>query len=112
MLNKIIFQIPAATVTRTPDVKDSMILQLKKLLEETKTKIMHLELKIATLEKSRSFGIDRFKGNPIDFQFYTGLPDYLTFLSFVDFLQPGRHPLSSLYYQFRDQDASYVNTPG
>ena len=73
---------------------------------------MHLELKIATLEKSRSFGIDRFKGNPIDFQFYTGLPDYLTFLSFVDFLQPGRHPLSSLYYQFRDQDASYVNTRG
>ena len=61
MLNKIIFQIPAATVTRIPDVKDSMILKLKKLLEETKTKIMHLELKITTLEKSRSFGIHRFK---------------------------------------------------
>ena len=89
------------SVGKTKQIKDGMILQLQKLLDEERAKNKSLEQRISELERSRSFGVDRFNGSPMDFQFYTGPPDYLTFLSFCDFLQPERHPLSSLYYQFK-----------
>ena len=100
------------SVGKTKQIKDGMILQLQKLLDEERAKNKSLEQRISELERSRSFGVDRFNGSPMDFQFNTGLPDYLTFLSFCDFLQPERHPLSSLYYQFKNPDTSYVNLRG
>ena len=105
-------QINEHLVAVTPNVKDSLILQLKQVLDAEKEKNRKLLIKIAELESVKIFGVDRFKGDPFNFQFYTGIPDYLSFLSLCDFLQPERHRLSSLYYQFKDRDSTYKNMRG
>ena len=100
------------TTTKTPVIKDETIKELKRLLDEERAKSRQLELELEESRKQQLFGIDRFKGNPIDFCFYTGLPDYMTFLAFCDFLQPERHRVSSIYYQTRPIHDSYTTMRG
>ena len=100
------------TTTKTPVIKDETIKELKRLLDEERAKSRQLELELEESRKQQLFGIDRFKGNPIDFCFYTGLPDYMTFLAFCDFLQPERHRISSIYYQTRPIHDSYTTMRG
>ena len=96
----------------TPNLKDNLVLQLKQMLDQEKEKNKNLLFKVNELESQKIFGVDRFKGEPLNFQFYTGIPDYLSFLSLCDFLQPERHRLSSLYYQFKERDSTYKTMRG
>lgn len=93
-------------------MKDETIRELKRLLDEEKSKQKKLEICLEECQRTVIFGIDRFKGNPTDFNFYTGLPDYLTFLAFCDFLQPERHRISSIYYKAKPVHESYTNERG
>ena len=85
---------------------------MKQELDEEKQKTIELKISLEDTQKKLIFGIDRFKGDPIDFNFYTGVPDYLTFLFLCDFLQPERHRISSLYYNCKPMHESYVNARG
>jgi hypothetical protein len=100
------------TVKKKNNPKDELIKNLQQQLEEEKKKSSILKIKLEDTKKKVIFGIDRFKGDPMDFNFYTGLPDYLTFLSFCDLLQPEQHRVSSMYYNHKPMHESYVNIRG
>ena len=91
------------------DEKDKLILELKKQLNDEKRKCSNLETEL-NAKPSSMFGIQKFMGEPTDFLFYTGVPDYLTFLTLCDLLEPERHGLNTLYYTKKDN--AYVNTRG
>ena len=69
--------------------------------------------RIRQLEERREmerFGVRRFMASDSDMRFYTGLPDYQTFLSLYNFLKP-RPGFSLNYYNGyskRSKDPSYV----
>ena len=108
----VFLQIPYSSVDKPTDIKDSLILRLKKELDDERAKSEKLRVELQLAKQKTEFGIDRFKGNPIDFSFYTGIPDYMTFLSFCDFLQPERHVVSTLYYDCKELGSNYVNIRG
>jgi hypothetical protein len=71
-------------------------MQQQKKIEDLKKEVATLKLYI---EKNRyKFGIEKFADEPADMAFYTGLPDYLTFVALCDYLEPEQHRLQSLYY--------------
>ena len=107
-----IIQVVPDRVPRKSDLKDDLIKDLKRQLDEEKQKTVELTIALEDTKKKLIFGIDRFKGDPVDFNFYTGLPDYLTFLSFCDFLQPEKHRVYSMYYVHKTAHESYVNIRG
>jgi hypothetical protein len=92
-------------------VSDSTIFKLQEELiaEQKKSKQLTQQLDIA--RKATTFSIETFMGNPLDVQFYTGLPDYLTFLSFCDLVTP-RDAVNSLYYQKKEKAPSYLSSRG
>lgn len=89
-----------------------MILHLKKQLDDEKAKSKQLQFDLEFVKQNAVFGVEKFKESPYDFNFYTGLPDYLTFLSLCDFLQPERHRISSMYYEMKTKEQSYINQRG
>lgn len=54
-------------------------------LEKAEAKIKELQRQL-----HRKTSIERFQGSAGDIWFYTGLPDYMTFLNLYDFLRPKR----------------------
>ena len=92
------------------DVKDKMILDLQANVKSLESNKKSLEEKIAGLQIKKTFGIERWQGDPLNFEFYTNLPDYLTFLTLHDFLEPRRFRLNSLYYTLKDKQ--YVHERG
>ncbi|XP_069103137.1 uncharacterized protein [Argopecten irradians] len=96
----------------TPNAKDSLIQHLKDLLDVEMRQNADLRLQLHEKINGNVFGIEQFRCSPCDIQFYTGMPDYLTFLALCDFLQPERHKMQSLYYERKDTDSAYALNRG
>ncbi|CAN7998186.1 unnamed protein product [Ixodes hexagonus] len=62
------------------------VLKLRRHIELLEEQNKKLEQKV-----SRKFSIECFKDAPEDVQFYTGLPDYGTFISLLQFVDPGHN---------------------
>ena len=92
------------------DLKDKIILELKEKVHTHEKREKDLEQSLFELRKKKKFGVERFMGEPLNFDFYTGLPDYLTFLTLHDFLEPERCKLNSLYYTLKEKE--YITDRG
>ncbi len=92
------------------DLKDKIILDLKEKLQSQQTTERELRQSLLELQRKKSFGVERFMGEPLNFEFYTGLADYLSFLTLHDFLEPERFRLNSLYYTLKEKE--YVTERG
>lgn len=93
-------------------VKDEIIVNLKKALDRERKKNSELTIALEQARNVQIFGVDRFKESPFDFSFYTGVPDYLTFLELLDMLQPEKNNITCIYYQTKPCDETYVNSRG
>ena len=92
------------------DVKDRMILDLQENVKSLEAEKNSLHEKLVELRNKKMFGIERFTGEPLNFEFYTNLPDYLTFLTLLDFLEPRRFKLNSLSYTLKEKQ--YIHERG
>lgn len=68
----------------------------KSKIDELQNELKNLRIYVE--QNKYRFGIEKFAGEPDNMAFYTGLPDYLTFLTLCDYLQPTHHRLQSIYY--------------
>ena len=78
-------------------VREKIILNQQSTIEKLQKEVTDLKMYIE--KQTYKFGIEKFCGQPENISFYTGLPDYLTFITLCDFLEPAKHRLQSLYYK-------------